>query len=173
MNEVLKAILDRRSCKRYLDKPVPQELLEQVLLAGTYAANGRGRQAGKILVLTKPDEIGALERLNARILGSPESHPFYGAPVVLAVLANSEVNTAVEDGSLVIGNMLLAAHALGLGACWIHRAREEFESTEGRELLQRWGVTGHYVGVGHCVLGYPAEEPRPAAPRKTDFIVKI
>lgn len=173
MNEVLQAILDRRSCKRYLDEPVPQELLDQVLLAGTYAANGRGKQAGKILVLTKPEDIATLERLNAQILGSPEAHPFYGAPVVLVVLANREVNTAVEDGSLVIGNMLLAAHALGLGACWIHRAREEFESTEGRELLQRWGVTGPYMGVGHCVLGYRAEEPRPAAPRKADFIVKI
>ena len=115
MNEVIQTILNRRSCKQYLDRPVPEELLDQVLLAGTYAANGRGKQAGRIVALTRPQDVAALERLNARALGNPEARPFYGAPVVLAVLADRSAFTAVEDGSLVIGNMLLAAQSLGLG----------------------------------------------------------
>ena len=112
MNEIVQAMVTRRSCRQYWDRPVPEELLDQVLLAGTYAANGRGRQAGRIVVLTKKEDITALEKLNAQALGNPEAQPFYGAPVVLVVLADKSVHTAVEDGSLVIGNMLLAAHAL-------------------------------------------------------------
>lgn len=173
MNEVIQTILNRRSCKQYLDRPVPEELLDQVLLAGTYAANGRGKQAGRIVALTRPQDVAALERLNARALGNPEAHPFYGAPVVLAVLADRSAFTAVEDGSLVIGNMLLAAQSLGLGACWIHRAREEFDSPEGKALLAKWSVTGDYLGVGHCILGYPATNPPAAAPRKENFVTKV
>ena len=146
MNEVIQTILNRRSCKQYLDRPVPEELLDQVLLAGTYAANGRGKQAGRIVALTRPQDVAALERLNARALGNPEAHPFYGAPVVLAVLADRSAFTAVEDGSLVIGNMLL---------------------------LAKWGVTGDYLGVGHCILGYPATNPPAAAPRKENFVTKV
>ena len=101
MNEVIQTILNRRSCKQYLDRPVPEALLDQVLLAGTYAANGRGKQAGRIIALTRPEDVAALERLNAQALGNPEAHPFYGAPVVLAVLADRSVFTAVEDGSPV------------------------------------------------------------------------
>ena len=126
MNEIVQAMVTRRSCRQYWDRPVPEELLDQVLLAGTYAANGRGRQAGRIVVLTKKEDITALEKLNAQALGNPEAQPFYGAPVVLVVLADKSVHTAVEDGSLVIGNMLLAAHALGLGACWIRRGPLHF-----------------------------------------------
>ena len=173
MNEIVQAMVTRRSCRQYWDRPVPEELLDQVLLAGTYAANGRGRQAGRIVVLTKKEDITALEKLNAQALGNPEAQPFYGAPVVLVVLADKSVHTAVEDGSLVIGNMLLAAHALGLGACWIHRAREEFESPEGNTLLAKWGITGDYIGVGHCILGYPASAPQTAAPRKENFVTKV
>ena len=173
MNEIVQAMVTRRSCRQYWDRPVPEELLDQVLLAGTYAANGRGRQAGRIVVLTKKEDITALEKLNAQALGNPEAQPFYGAPVVLVVLADKSVHTAVEDGSLVIGNMLLAAHALGLGACWIHLAREEFESPEGKTLLAKWGITGDYIGVGHCILGYPASAPQAAAPRKENFVTKV
>lgn len=173
MNEVMKAMLERRSCRSYAQTPVPQELLDQVLLAGTYAANGMGRQAGKIVVLTDPQDIAYLERMNAAILGNPDSHPFYGAPVVLVVLANSQVRTALEDGSLVMGNLMLAAHTLGLGSCWIHRARQEFDTPEGKALLERWGVGPEYFGVGHCILGYAKGETREAPPRKADFIVKV
>lgn len=173
MNEVIQAMMERRSCRAYLDKPVPQELLDEVLLAGTYAANGRAKQAGKIVVLTKKEDIEPLERMNAEIMEAPQSHPFYGAPVVLVVLADRNVRTCVEDGSLVLGNMMLAAHTLGLGSCWIHRARQEFDSPEGQALLKKWGVSSDYIGVGHCILGYAAEEPKPAAPRKADFITMV
>ena len=104
---------------------------------------------------------------------NPDAHPFYGAPVVCVVFADTNVNTWVEDGSLVIGNMMAAAHSLGLGSCWIHRARQEFESAEGKALMKKWGVSENYAGIGHCILGYAAQEPAPAKPRKADFIVRV
>ena len=173
MNEVLNCLLTRRSVKKYLPQPVEQEKLDAVLEAGTYAARGMGRQAGKIVVLQNPDDIAQLERMNAAIFGNPDAHPFYGAPVVCVVFADTNVNTWIEDGSLGIGNMMAAAHSLGLGSCWIHRARQEFESAEGKALMQKWGVSGNYAGIGHCILGYAAQEPAPAKPRKADFIVRV
>lgn len=171
MNEVIRSILSRRSCKQFRPDPVPEALLEEILLAGTYAPNGMGKQSAKIIALTKPEDVAALEAMNAAVLGGA-GHPFYGAPVVLAVLADPGIPTFVEDGSLVLGNLLLAAHSLGLGACWIHRAKQEFESPQGKALLRKWGVSEKLVGVGHCVLGYPAGEARPAVPRKVDFVTK-
>ena len=138
MNEVLHCLLTRRSVKKYLSQPVEKEKLDAVLEAGTYAACGMGRQAGKIVVLQNPDDIAQLEKMNATILGNPDAHPFYGAPVVCVVFADTNVNTWVEDGSLVIGNMMAAAHSLGLGSCWIHRARQEFESAEGKALMKKY-----------------------------------
>ena len=173
MNEVLNCLLTRRSVKSYLPKPIEEEKLNAVLEAGTYAACGMGRQAGKIVVLQNPDDIAQLEKMNAQIIGNPDLHPFYGAPVVCVVFADTNVNTWVEDGSLVIGNMMAAAHSLGLGSCWIHRARQEFESEEGKALMKKWGVSESYAGIGHCILGYAAKEPAPAKPRKADFIVRV
>ena len=173
MNEVLNCLLTRRSVKSYLPKSVEEEKLNAVLEAGTYAACGMGRQAGKIVVLQNPDDIAQLEKMNAQIIGNPDLHPFYGAPVVCVVFADTNVNTWVEDGSLVIGNMMAAAHSLGLGSCWIHRARQEFESEEGKALMKKWGVSESYAGIGHCILGYAAKEPAPAKPRKADFVVRV
>lgn len=173
MNEVISAMVERRSCRKFLSKPVPEELLEQVLLAGSYAPSGMGKQSARVIALTKQADIAELERINAAVLGNPDARPFYGAPVVLVVLADKGIMTAVEDGSLVMGNLLLAAHSLGLGACWIHRAKEEFEMPEGRELLKRWGISGDYIGVGHCILGYRDGTANAAAPRKQDAFVKI
>lgn len=173
MNEVLKCLQERRSCRSFLPKQLDGETLDAILTAGTYAASGRGRQAAKIVVLQKPEEIAALERRNAAVLGAPDAHPFFGAPTVCVVLADAEVSTAVEDGALVIGNLMTAAWSLGVGSCWVHRAREEFASDEGKALLKRWGIEGNYIGVGHCVLGYPTGEFRPAAPRKMDYVTKI
>ena len=150
-----------------------EEALGEILKAGTYAANGMARQAPKIVVLQKKEDISALERLNASIMGNPELHPFYGAPTVCVVLADASVRTATEDGALVIGNMMAAAWSLGVGSCWIHRAREEFASPEGKALLKSWGVEGEYIGVGHCILGYPAGEYRPAAPRKENYVTRV
>ena len=171
MNEVLNCLLTRRSVKKYLPQPVEQEKLDAVLEAGTYAACGMGRQAGKIVVLQNPDDIAQLERMNAAIFGNPDAHPFYGAPVVCVVLTDPEVSTCVEDGALVIGNLMLAAHSLGVASCWIHRARQEFDSPEGKALLKKWGVDERYIGVGHCILGYAANEAPAPKPRKKDYVI--
>ena len=173
MNEVLHCLMTRRSVKKYLSQPVEEEKLEAVLEAGTYAACGMGRQAGKIVVLQNPDDIAQLEKMNATILGNPDAHPFYGAPTVCVVLADAAAFTAVEDGSLALGNLMNAAHSLGIASCWIHRAREVFASAEGKALLQQWGVEGEWIGIGHCILGYAAEPEKPAAPRLEGRIVRI
>lgn len=172
MNEVIKCLVERRSCKKYLPRQVDEAALQEVLLAGTYAPSGKNRQAAKILVVQKPEDVAALQRLNAAVLGNPEGKPFYGAPTVLVVLADAEVNTAVEDGSVVMENLMIAAHSLGLGSCWVHRAREVFASDEGKALLKKWGVDGSYIGVGHCLLGYADGPEKPASPRKADFVVR-
>ena len=172
MNEAMKNMLTRRACRKYQDKPVPQELLEQVLLAGSYAPSALNRQPGKVVVLRDPEEIRELEQWNSEIAGGARvgTHMFYGAPVVLVVLVRN-VSTAVEDGSLILGNLMLAAHSLGLGSCWIHRAREEFDSPRGKELLKKWGIEGDYIGVGHCILGYPDGDLPKAKDRTPDFAI--
>ena len=173
MNEGLKCLEERSSCRSYKPEQIKDEELQAILRAGTYAATGMGKQSPKIIVLQKPEDVAALERMNAAVLGTPEAKPFYGAPTVCIVLAKADWFTAVEDGSLVLGNMMLAAWSLGVGSCWIHRAREEFDSEEGKALLKKWGVEGDYIGVGHCILGYPTGEYRLKAERKSDYIVQI
>ena len=172
MNEVLHCLLTRRSVKKYLSQPVEEEKLEAVLEAGTYAACGMGRQAGKIVVLQNPDDIAQLEKMNATILGNPDAHPFYGAPTVILVLTDKDSTTGVEDASCVLENMMLAAHALGLGSCWIHRAKECFDTPEGKALLRAWGAPENYRGVGNCILGY-AEGTLPEAKPRRDNVVYV
>lgn len=172
MNPVIQAMVDRRSIKKYESRQVPEELLEQILQAGIHAATGMGKQSPVIVVLQDEKTIADLEKMNAAIMGAEGSHPFYGAPTVLVVLANADIPTAIYDGSLVLGNLLLAASALGLGGCWIHRAREEFESEAGKALLREWGLEGNYIGIGHCIVGYGAADPAPAKPRKENYIVR-
>lgn len=173
-NETLQTIQTRRSIRSYRPDPVPRELLDQVLAAGTYAATGLGKQSPIILAVTDPSLRRQLAALNAKVMGQEEGFdPFYGAPVVLIVLADKTIPTHLYDGSLVIGNLMLAAHSLGLGSCWIHRAKEEFETPWGKALLQSLGITGDYEGIGHCILGYPdlpAGQIPEAKPRKADYI---
>lgn len=173
MNEVLKCLEERSSCRSYRPEQLKEADLQAILRAGTYAASGKGRQAAKIIVLQNPEEIAQLERMNAQILGNPEAHPFFGAPTVCIVLTDASIFTCVEDASLVIGNLMNAAWSLGVGSCWIHRAREEFASEEGKALLKKWGVEGDWLGVGHCILGYPTGEYREKAPRKADYIQRV
>ena len=163
MNEVLNAILARRSVRSYKPDPVPEDVLERILTAGQYAATGMNRQSPIILAVTNKAMRDKLSAMNAGIMGS-SSDPFYGAPVVLVVLANKAVPTCIYDGSLVMGNLMLAAHAEGLASCWIHRAKEEFESEEGKAILKELGIEGDWEGIGHCILGYAGGEPKPAAP---------
>ena len=169
MNEVIECLITRRSCKNYKDKQIDKKDLDLILKAGTYAANGKGQQSPIIIVLEDKEKIKQLSKINAEILGA-NVDPFYNAPTVLIVMADKRVFTYVEDGSLVIGNLMNAAHSLGLGSCWIHRAKEEFETPEGKALLKEWGIDENYVGIGHCLLGYANEEPKTPAKRKEDYI---
>ena len=169
-NDVIKAMLERRSVKAFRPDAVPEELIGAIAEAGTYAPNGMGKQSPIIIAVTDRKVRDQLSALNAEIIGKPGMDPFYGAPAVLVVLADKSVPTHVYDGSLVMGNMLLAASSLGLGTCWIHRAKETFEREEGKELLRRLGIEGDYEGIGNCVVGYPAEPPKAAAPRKDNYI---
>ena len=168
MNDVTKAIRERRSSRKFTDQAVPKELIEQVVDAGLFAASGKGAQAPIVIAITNRELRDRLSDQNRAVGGWPEGFdPFYGAPVVLVVLANKEVPTYVYDGSLTLGNMMLAAHSLGLGSIWIHRAKEEFESAEGKELLAKLGIEGDYEGIGHCCLGYAAD-PLPEPPARKD-----
>lgn len=173
MNETIQTILTRRSCKSYRPDIVPRELVEQVIEAGLYAPSGGGRQPAVILAVADKETRDRLSRLNSKYDSLHRADPFYGAPVVLAVLVEKSIPTAVCDGSLAIGNMLLAAHALGLGSCWIHRAKEVFEDEEAKALLRSLGISGDYEGIGHCVLGYPAAEPKKAVPRKENRVYRV
>lgn len=168
MSETMKKMLGRRSIRRYEDKCVPREVLERIIAAGTYAATGMNRQSPIIVAVTDKAVRDQLSALNARIMGA-DMDPFYGAPVVLIVLADKTMPTYVYDGSLVMGNLMLAAHDEGLGSCWIHRAKEEFEMPEGKALLAKLGIEGDYEGIGHCIIGYPAEQPE-AKPRKENYV---
>ncbi len=169
VSTAMEAMLTRRSVKKYTDQMVPKDMLDQILKAGTYAATGRNLQAPIMIAVTNKALRDRLSRMNAAIMGV-QSDPFYGAPVVIVVLADKAVPTHVYDGSLVMGNLMLAAHELGVGSCWIHRAKEEFETEEGKQILRDLGIEGDYEGIGHCVLGYP-EGPVPAVkPRKENYV---
>ena len=171
MNEIIKAMKERRSIRKYKSEQIKDTELEQILEAGLYAASGRGQQATKLVVVQDKDTIARLSKMNAAVMGA-DTDPFYGAPTVITVFADRERVTCVEDGSLVIGNMMLAAHSIGVDSCWIHRAKEVFDSQEGKELMAEWGVDAGYFGVGNCILGYPDEAPAPK-PRAEGRILKI
>lgn len=167
MQSTYQDLLDRRSCRKFTADPVPKDLIEKVIQAGLYAPSGMGRQDAIVLAVTNRELRDRLAATNAAVMGAPAgTDPFYGAPVVLVVLARKDCPTHLYDGAAMIANMLNAAYALGLGSCWIHRAKEEFEQPEWRQLLADLGATGDYEGIGHCILGYPAADPAPAAPRK-------
>lgn len=172
-NIVLKSLKERRSIRSYKDRQVDEDALQAILEAGTYAATGMNRQVPIIVCVQDKETIEQLRRMNAEIMGNPDSDPFYGAPTVLIVLATTERPTYVEDGSLVLGNLMNAAYAVGVDSCWIHRAKQEFESEEGKALLRKWGIEGDYVGIGHLILGYrDCELPAPA-PRKENYIYRV
>lgn len=173
MNDILKALKERRSCRAYLPQQVKEEHLAAILEAGTYAPTGMNRQAPVIVAIQDPETVKLVSRLNAAVMGA-ENDPFYGAPTVVVVLANPEVRTYLHDGALVMGNLMNAAHAVGVDSCYIFRAKEVFETEEGKALLRKWGVPETYVGIGNCILGYGAEGgKRPASPRKDGYIIRV
>lgn len=173
MNETLKVLKERRSCRKFQQKQIRKEELDAILEAGIYAPTGAGKQSPIIVVIQDKETIEKISKLNAAIAGTTLD-PFYGAPTLLVVLADKKVITYVEDGSLVMGNMLNAAHAVGLGSCFIYRAKEEFETEEGKALLRAWGIQENYVGIGNCILGYAADGGiAPAMSRKNDYIIRV
>ena len=172
MNQVLEALKNRRSIRKYKTEQIKDEELNAVLEAGTYAPTAMGKQSPIIIAVTNREMRDRLSAMNAAVMGS-QNDPFYGAPVVLVVLADKSVGPYLYDGSLVLGNLMLAAHAEGLGSCWIHRAKEEFESAEGKQILRDLGVEGEYEGIGHCILGYPAAPAAEPKPRKENYVYYI
>lgn len=166
MNNVIDNIKTRRSVRKYKPDMIDRRLIESVMDAGLYAACGMGVQNTKIIAITEKALKDEISDLNRRIGGWKEGmDPFYGAPIILLVIAKKDRPQRVYDGSLVLGNMMLAAHSLGLGTCWIHRAKEEMETDFGRKLLDRLGIEGEWEGIGHLALGevdgnYPKTAPR-------------
>ena len=172
MAETLTTLKTRRSCRAYKTELIEEEKLNAILEAGTYAATGMGKQSPIILAVTDRALRDRLSKMNAAVMGA-DMDPFYGAPEVVIVLANKDIPTYLYDGSLVMGNMMNAAADLGVASCWIHRAKEEFESAEGKAILKDLGIEGNYEGIGHLILGYAAKPENAPAPRKADYIYRV
>lgn len=174
MQDMLDTIVSRRSVKSYKNDNVPNDLIEKVIKAGTYAPSGMNRQSPIIVAITNKEVRDNLSKTVAKMRGRQDFDPFYNAPVVLVVLAKKDMFTYVYDGSLVMGNMLLEAHSLGLGACWIHWCKEAFESEYGKSILKSLNLNpDEYEGIGHCVLGYPKIKPEGTLPRKDNYVYYI
>ncbi len=166
--ETIECLTKRRSVRAFKKEPVKEETLARIVEAGEYAPTGMGAQSPVMVVVRDPETIAALSRMNAAVMGVT-TDPFYGAPTVIVVLADPKRPTYVEDGSLVMGNLMNAAFALGVDSCWIHRAREVFASPEGKALLKKWGLAEDLVGIGNCILGYRSGELPAPKPRKKDY----
>ena len=174
MNETLKVLETRRSCRNFKPDMISEEELQEIMKAGTYAPTGMGKQSPLIIAVTNKELRDQIAGENRKIGGWKEGFdPFYGAPVILIVLANKACPTYVYDGSLVLGNLMNAAESLGVASIWIHRAKEEFDSEFGKKMFADLGIEGDYEGIGHCALGYAAEEPKDAAARKENYVYYI
>ena len=167
--DAMNNLLTRRSIRKYKSDMLSREVIEKIIEAGTYAPTGKNQQSPIIVAVTNKALRDRMSALNAAVLGM-DSDPFYGAPVVLVVLAERSNPNHVYDGSLVMGNLMLAAHAMGVGSCWINRAREVFDSDEGKAILRDLGIEGDYEGVGNCILGYADCEQPQARPRKENWV---
>ena len=168
---MLENLKNRRSIRKYKPEQISDAQLDAILEAGLYAASGMNTQNTIMVAVRDKETRDQLSRMNAAVMGI-DKDPFYGAPCVVVVLVEPERYTAVEDGSLVMGNLMQAAHDTGIGSCWIHRARQMFESDEGKALLKKWGLREDLVGVGNCILGYPDEDPAPK-PRREGRVIKV
>lgn len=173
MNEVINNIKTRRSIKKYKSDMIPQEIIDIITESGTYAPTGMNKQSPIIIAITNSKIRNQLARINAKIAGMPDNFdPFYNAPVVIVVLADKTIPTYIYDGSLVMQNMMLTSHSLGLGSCWIHRAKETFETLEGKEILKSLNIEDNYEGIANCIIGYYDQEPTPHS-IKENYIYKI
>lgn len=172
MDNILELIRTRRSIRKFKPDMVSDEMITKIVEAGTFAPTGMNAQSPIIVAVTNKEIRDKISKMNADIMGT-SADPFYGAPVILIVLADKNRPTRIYDGSLVMENLMLAAHALGLGSCWIHRAKEEFESEVGKELLRQWGIEGEYEGIGHCAVGYVGGPYPTVRPRKENYVYYV
>lgn len=172
MSTAIEKMVSRRSIRQYKPDMVPDEMLNEIARAGTFAPTGRGKQSPLIIVVKDKDTRDRLSELNAKVMGT-NADPFYGAPVVMVVLADRSRPTYLYDGCVVMSNLLLAAHDLGLGSCWIHRAKQVFDSPEGKALLRDWGIAGNYEGIGHCIVGHIDGQRPEAGPRKSNYVFYV
>ena len=173
MNKAIEVLYERRSIRKYKSEQISNEELEAVLKAGTCAPTAMNYQSPIIIAVQNKEEIAYISKLNAKIMGSENTDPFYGAPTLLIVLADANNKNAMKDGSLVMGNLMNAAYAIGLGSCWVNRATELFAMPEGKELLKKWGIEGEYIGVGNCILGYPDQDHPQMKPRKENYVYYV
>ena len=173
MNETLKNLKERRSIRSYKPEQIKNEELNLILEAGTYAPTGMNNQSPVMVVIQDKDLVSKLSKMNAKVMGKDDIDPFYGAPTVVIVLADKRYPTYLEDGCLGMGNLMNAAHSINIGSCWIHRAKEVFDSKEGKELLSSFGLSDNYVGIGHCILGYVDGDYPTTKPRKEEYIIRV
>ena len=172
MNETIRTLLARRSIRKFKPEQIEEAALNTILEAGKYAPSGANQQSALFVVVQDKETIKKLTAMNAAVL-KKDIDPYYKAPTIILVFADRSKVTPVEDASLALGNMFNAAASLGVGSCWIHRAKQMFETEEGKDLLKKWGVVGDYIGVGSCILGYPEGEHPKAAPRKEKSVIRV
>jgi nitroreductase len=172
MNVTIKTLLERRSVRKFKPEQIKEEELNAILAAGMFAPSGANQQSALFVVVQDKETLKKLSAMNAAELGK-DIDPYYNAPTVVLVFADKNKVTPIEDGVLALGNMFNAAASLGIGSCWVHRERQMFETAQGRDLMNKWGITGDFMGVGSCILGYPEGEHPQAAPRKDNFIIRV
>ena len=173
MNETIKVLKTRRSIRAFKEEQIKEEELNQILEAGMYAPSAMGLQTAVIVAIQDKNIINKIRKMNASFTNNPENDPFYGAPTIVIVLGDSTQNNYVQDGSLVMGNLMNAAHALEVDSCWINRAKEVFDTQEGKALLKEWGIDDKYAGIGNCILGYRDSEYPEPVDRKDNYIIKL
>ena len=169
----IELLTKRRSIRKYQTRQITSAELDQILLAGTYAPTGMNRQSPVMVAVQDPEVIRKMEIENARVMGDENLRPFYGAPTVIVVFADSSCPTGFEDACLVMGNLMNAACALGVDSIWVNRARQTFDDETGKAMLASRGITGDYEGIGICCLGYRLHDLPPAAPRKEGYIIRL
>lgn len=175
MNDVIKCLLGRRSIRAYTDEVIPEDILDEILQAGIYAPSGGNQQSATVIVTQNRELIRKLEIMNAKYIPSKKTdiRPYYNASTLVTIIARSDSGAPAEDGALIAGNIMNAAFSYGIGSCWVHRARDVFDSEEGKALLREWGIEGDYIGICQIVLGYPACEIPKAPKRKENYIYKV
>lgn len=173
MNDTIKVLKERRSIRKYKDIQITEEELNTILDCGMYAPSGKNKQSGLIVVIQNKELISKIAKINASFVNKEGLNPFYDAPTLIIVFADKNISTYIQDGSAIITNMLNVAYSIGVSSCWIHRAKETFETEEGKKLLQQWGIPSNYEGIGNCVLGYAdCENPKPL-PRKDNYVIRV